>query len=236
MFDSCGVSCWCDKSLLSWRHDCDLQMYCQIGHNIFDSAFLQTHSYTPFWATLYAMTSKSNCVRGWQFHAYIFVINTSNVGVRIWIYQDAALGSPVVAMSTASLLCCCFASSSRALSFAHSTARWWGVEELLSPSSLSSSLRFSGGSGWLFVANSSQQVRGAAWSLLHVRCDSGVTVVKDRERRPLTELDFTTVMKFGWSSVASAQRMWEVAQLILSFPEERPVIVLSAPQPQAASQ
>nr|GMD50959.1 aspartokinase 2, chloroplastic isoform X1 [Ipomoea batatas] len=35
-------------------------------------------------------------------------------------------------------------------------------------------------------------------------------------------------MKFGGSSVASAERMREVADLILSFPEERPVIVLSA--------
>jgi aspartate kinase len=36
------------------------------------------------------------------------------------------------------------------------------------------------------------------------------------------------VMKFGGSSVASAERMKEVADLILSFPEESPVIVLSA--------
>ncbi|CAH9082530.1 unnamed protein product [Cuscuta epithymum] len=38
----------------------------------------------------------------------------------------------------------------------------------------------------------------------------------------------TCVMKFGGSSVASAKRMREVAGLILAFPEERPVIVLSA--------
>ncbi|KAL8158508.1 hypothetical protein V2J09_000045, partial [Rumex salicifolius] len=36
------------------------------------------------------------------------------------------------------------------------------------------------------------------------------------------------VMKFGGSSVANAARMREVAELILSFPEECPVIVLSA--------
>ncbi|KAK1440970.1 hypothetical protein QVD17_06805 [Tagetes erecta] len=36
------------------------------------------------------------------------------------------------------------------------------------------------------------------------------------------------VMKFGGSSVASAERMKEVAELILSFPKENPVIVLSA--------
>lgn len=40
--------------------------------------------------------------------------------------------------------------------------------------------------------------------------------------------ELTCVMKFGGSSVASADRMREVADLILSFPEERPVIVLSA--------
>lgn len=38
----------------------------------------------------------------------------------------------------------------------------------------------------------------------------------------------TCVMKFGGSSVASAERMREVAELILGFPEESPVIVLSA--------
>jgi aspartate kinase len=39
---------------------------------------------------------------------------------------------------------------------------------------------------------------------------------------------FTCVMKFGGSSVASAKRMREIADLILSFPEERPAVVLSA--------
>ena len=43
-----------------------------------------------------------------------------------------------------------------------------------------------------------------------------------------TANELTCVMKFGGSSVASAERMREVAQLILSFPNERPVIVLSA--------
>lgn len=38
----------------------------------------------------------------------------------------------------------------------------------------------------------------------------------------------TCVMKFGGSSVASSGRMREVADLILSFPNERPVVVLSA--------
>ncbi|KAI5445001.1 hypothetical protein KIW84_013321 [Lathyrus oleraceus] len=36
------------------------------------------------------------------------------------------------------------------------------------------------------------------------------------------------VMKFGGSSVANAVRMKEVANLILNFPEERPIILLSA--------
>ncbi|KAL6638552.1 hypothetical protein ACP70R_023663 [Stipagrostis hirtigluma subsp. patula] len=39
---------------------------------------------------------------------------------------------------------------------------------------------------------------------------------------------FTVVMKFGGSSLASAERIREVADLILSFPDETPVIVLSA--------
>ena len=42
------------------------------------------------------------------------------------------------------------------------------------------------------------------------------------------ETSYTCVMKFGGSSVANAERMREVANLILSFPEERPIIVLSA--------
>ncbi|XP_074295724.1 aspartokinase 1, chloroplastic-like isoform X1 [Silene latifolia] len=42
------------------------------------------------------------------------------------------------------------------------------------------------------------------------------------------ENDFTIVMKFGGSSVASAHRMREIADLILSFPDENPLIVLSA--------
>lgn len=39
---------------------------------------------------------------------------------------------------------------------------------------------------------------------------------------------FTCVMKFGGSSVALAERMREVATLIQCFPEEKPIIVLSA--------
>ncbi|KAK3412946.1 aspartokinase 2, chloroplastic isoform X2 [Eucalyptus grandis] len=43
-----------------------------------------------------------------------------------------------------------------------------------------------------------------------------------------SENQLNCVMKFGGSSVASAERMREVADLVLSFPNERPVIVLSA--------
>lgn len=42
------------------------------------------------------------------------------------------------------------------------------------------------------------------------------------------EEELTCVMKFGGSSVGSAERMREVADLILGIPEENPVIVLSA--------
>ncbi|CAI5459611.1 unnamed protein product [Closterium sp. Yama58-4] len=42
------------------------------------------------------------------------------------------------------------------------------------------------------------------------------------------EVPYTVVMKFGGSSVANAARMREVADLILSFPEENPIIVMSA--------
>jgi Amino acid kinase family len=39
---------------------------------------------------------------------------------------------------------------------------------------------------------------------------------------------FSVVMKFGGSSLASAERIRHVADLILSYPEETPIIVLSA--------
>ncbi|XP_022748912.1 aspartokinase 1, chloroplastic-like [Durio zibethinus] len=50
----------------------------------------------------------------------------------------------------------------------------------------------------------------------------------DKENSDETVKPFTYVMKFGGSSVASAERMKEIAHLIQSFNEERPVIVLSA--------
>lgn len=48
---------------------------------------------------------------------------------------------------------------------------------------------------------------------------------RDGER---AAVGFTVIMKFGGKSVASAERMREVADLILRYLEERPVVVLSA--------
>lgn len=69
--------------------------------------------------------------------------------------------------------------------------------------------------------------------VLRVSCELGNTDVLQRSntKNQFSEgvaNEFTCVMKFGGSSVASAERMREVAELIISFPEERPVIVLSA--------
>nr|CAB3456359.1 unnamed protein product [Digitaria exilis] len=66
-----------------------------------------------------------------------------------------------------------------------------------------------------------------------VRCQGAAIVDKKDVARERgggggAEPELTVVMKFGGSPVASAERMREVADLILSFPEERPVVVLSA--------
>ncbi|PWZ54142.1 Aspartokinase 1, chloroplastic [Zea mays] len=72
---------------------------------------------------------------------------------------------------------------------------------------------------------------------LAVRCQTGSTAppVLRTEEAPAAaagarnaQAGFTVVMKFGGSSLASAERMREVAGLILSFPDETPVVVLSA--------
>lgn len=68
---------------------------------------------------------------------------------------------------------------------------------------------------------------------LRVYCDGRVLDVLERNETENQSWvgvpgQLTCVMKFGGSSVASAKRMKEVAELILSFPEEKPVIVLSA--------
>ncbi|KAM7251919.1 hypothetical protein ACFE04_023802 [Oxalis oulophora] len=69
-----------------------------------------------------------------------------------------------------------------------------------------------------------------------VTCEAGKLDVLDKNTRDETngfgfsetENELTCVMKFGGSSLASAERMKEVAHLILSFPQEKPIIVLSA--------
>ncbi|KAM2583482.1 hypothetical protein TB2_044585 [Malus domestica] len=69
--------------------------------------------------------------------------------------------------------------------------------------------------------------------VLRVSCEGGIADVLEKKRTDNQSLgenekQLTCVMKFGGSSVASAERMREVADLILSFPQERPVVVLSA--------
>lgn len=69
---------------------------------------------------------------------------------------------------------------------------------------------------------------------MRVSCEGGgITDVLEKKQTDNqclgeNEKQLTCVMKFGGSSVASAERMREVADLILSFPQERPIIVLSA--------
>ncbi|XP_004304561.1 PREDICTED: aspartokinase 2, chloroplastic isoform X1 [Fragaria vesca subsp. vesca] len=69
--------------------------------------------------------------------------------------------------------------------------------------------------------------------VLRVSCKGGVVDVLDKKGKgnqggAENDKQLTCVMKFGGSSVASAERMREIADLIVSFPQERPVIVLSA--------
>ncbi|XP_042451152.1 aspartokinase 2, chloroplastic-like isoform X2 [Zingiber officinale] len=69
--------------------------------------------------------------------------------------------------------------------------------------------------------------------ILTVSCQKGVTSSSKEGEAWKQSLDgeatpLSVVMKFGGSSVASAERIKEVADLIISFSEERPVIVLSA--------
>ncbi|XP_061991790.1 aspartokinase 1, chloroplastic-like [Rosa rugosa] len=54
-----------------------------------------------------------------------------------------------------------------------------------------------------------------------------VAVVGEEEKGDETA-SFSCVMKFGGSSVATAERIREIAELVVSFPEEKPVVVLSA--------
>ncbi|KAJ6329311.1 hypothetical protein OIU77_010899 [Salix suchowensis] len=65
--------------------------------------------------------------------------------------------------------------------------------------------------------------------VLKVSCEAAsVDVLEMSMTNNQAEKQLTCVMKFGGSSLASAERMREVAELILSFPNESPVIVLSA--------
>ncbi|XP_062105343.1 aspartokinase 2, chloroplastic-like isoform X2 [Humulus lupulus] len=103
-------------------------------------------------------------------------------------------------------------------------------------SSLSQRLRFassvSSSSEGLYSSVKVKQLSCGS-KILSVSCERSVVDVLEKtqlENLSLGENDkqLSCVMKFGGSSVASAERMREVADLILSFPEERPVIVLSA--------
>ncbi|KAL9384847.1 hypothetical protein Peur_021857 [Populus x canadensis] len=65
--------------------------------------------------------------------------------------------------------------------------------------------------------------------VLKVSCEAAsVDVLEMNKTDNQAKTQLTCVMKFGGSSLASAERMREVAELILSFRNERPVIVLSA--------
>ncbi|XP_062010425.1 aspartokinase 2, chloroplastic-like isoform X2 [Rosa rugosa] len=114
-------------------------------------------------------------------------------------------------------------SSERAL------ALWSQPQRLRFANSVASSCGFYCPSG----RNVSSSSTSRSSRVLRVSCEGGIVDVldkKDQGNQGVAENDkqLTCVMKFGGSSVASAERMREVAHLILSFPQERPVIVLSA--------
>ncbi|KAK8939041.1 hypothetical protein KSP39_PZI011170 [Platanthera zijinensis] len=69
-----------------------------------------------------------------------------------------------------------------------------------------------------------------SWRICCRRGASTLVRKEEIERRNADrcEEQLSILMKFGGSSVATAERMREVANLILSYPDERPVIVLSA--------
>ncbi|KAM5582115.1 aspartokinase 2, chloroplastic [Rosa sericea] len=114
-------------------------------------------------------------------------------------------------------------SSERAL------ALWSQPQRLRFANSVASSCGFYCTSG----RNVSSSSSSTSSRVLRVSCEGGIVDVldkKDQGNQGVAENDkqLTCVMKFGGSSVASAERMREIADLILSFPQERPVIVLSA--------
>ncbi|KAK9675329.1 hypothetical protein RND81_11G000800 [Saponaria officinalis] len=72
--------------------------------------------------------------------------------------------------------------------------------------------------------------RSSGVGTMSIRCfrDQETTESATTASAAAAEGDFTVVMKFGGSSVASADRMRQVADLILGFPDENPLVVLSA--------
>ena len=79
-------------------------------------------------------------------------------------------------------------------------------------------------SGNLNIAAHNQRLRCSA-SVSHRPSDESGSEVNGNVTPPSP---YSVVMKFGGSSVANAKRMQEVAGLIASFPQERPVVILSA--------
>ncbi|KAL0920101.1 hypothetical protein M5K25_009211 [Dendrobium thyrsiflorum] len=65
-------------------------------------------------------------------------------------------------------------------------------------------------------------------SLLKQQYAPGVEHVVKWQNTDCSAEQLSIVMKFGGSSVATAERMRGIANLILSCPDEKPVIVLSA--------
>ncbi|KAK3183891.1 hypothetical protein Dsin_031177 [Dipteronia sinensis] len=105
--------------------------------------------------------------------------------------------------------------------YLHCNAQLWQQLEFTTCVNSSSRLRVS-------VRNSCRRGGG-----LRISCGRARVDVIEREDPEIpslgdSEKQLTCVMKFGGSSLASADRMREVAELIRSFPNERPVIVLSA--------
>lgn len=100
--------------------------------------------------------------------------------------------------------------------------------------SLSSRNKLGFESALKFVCVRRERGAGKRRGYLKVCCERAAAALIEKEdeisRQSPDEKssDLSVVMKFGGSSVASAERMREVASLVLSFPEERPVIVLSA--------
>ena len=81
---------------------------------------------------------------------------------------------------------------------------------------------------WKAAAAAVVRCQRAAGAAIVEKKDASVAAAQERGGDRGAGPELTVVMKFGGSSVASAERMREVADLVLSFPEERPVVVLSA--------